>query len=76
MHCVPWSHFEAQLALRGERYEQVARSRLLPGLDVVGLTTYLEHPTALRAVKAFREDLRKSSPARRPARPSRKPRTR
>lgn len=62
--------------LRGERYEQVARSRLLPELDVAGLTAHLEHPTALRAVKAFREDLRKSPPARRPARSARKPPTR
>lgn len=67
---VPWSHFEKQLALRGDRsgpriafldgalYQKVERSAVFPDLDVNRLCTFLGHPTAMQAVKAFRKTLR------------------
>lgn len=44
--------------LQGERYETSERSTLFPELDVRLLVSFLDHPTALQAVKAFREALR------------------
>ncbi len=44
--------------LQGERYETSERSTLFPELDVQLLVSFLDHPTALQAVKAFREALR------------------
>ena len=43
---------------RGKRYEMSERSTLFPDLDVQLLVSFLDHPTALQAVKAFREALR------------------
>ncbi len=44
--------------LREQRYEISERSTLFPDLDVQLLGSFLDHPTALQAVKAFREALR------------------
>jgi Uma2 family endonuclease len=45
--------------LRGDRYERSERSVLFPDLDVALLVRFLERPTALQAVRAFRDALRK-----------------
>jgi Uma2 family endonuclease len=45
--------------LRDGRYESAMRSDLFPGLDVDLLCSFLDRPTALQAVRAFREALRK-----------------
>jgi Uma2 family endonuclease len=52
-------------ALRADRYEGVSRSRLLPELDVALLLSFLDRPTALQAVKAYGEALRRPQPRRR-----------
>jgi Uma2 family endonuclease len=44
--------------LRGAGYEQAGRSDLFPELDVALLSSFLDHPTVLQAVKAFRARLR------------------
>jgi len=44
--------------LRGQRYEVTQRSSLFPDLDVDFLGSFLDHPTALQAIKAFRAALR------------------
>jgi Uma2 family endonuclease len=44
---------------RGDGYERAARSALFPGLDVDLLCSFLDRPTALQAVRAFREALRR-----------------
>jgi Uma2 family endonuclease len=44
--------------LRGDRYETVTRSALFPELDVELLASFLDRPTVLQAVRAFREALR------------------
>jgi Uma2 family endonuclease len=44
-------------ALRAGRYEIATRSVLFPDLDVHGLSSYLEYPTVIRAVAAFRDTL-------------------
>src|SRR5262245_22448626 len=57
-----WEDDEIHLfALANDGYERVTRSRVLPGIDVALLTSLLERPTALQAVKALREALRGSS---------------
>lgn len=45
--------------LRGDRYERSERSVLFPDLDVEQLVPLLDRPTALQAVRAFRDALRK-----------------
>jgi len=45
-------------ALRGDRYDRIVRSSLFPQLDMDLLTSFLGRPTALQAVRAFREALR------------------
>jgi Uma2 family endonuclease len=47
-------------ALHGDRYERAGRSHVLPDLDLELLTSFLDRPTALQAVKAFRASLGKS----------------
>ena len=44
--------------LRQQRYELVEKSALFPDLDVPLFASFLDRPTALQAVKAFRESLR------------------
>ncbi len=46
-------------ALRGEAYEAIARSELLPDLDVDFLLTFLDRPTAYDAIREHREALAK-----------------
>jgi len=43
--------------LRGERYEPVARSEVLPGLDLELLTRFIEQPTTSAAIRGFRAAL-------------------
>lgn len=58
---------------RGDHYERARRSHLLPDLDVELLASFLSRPTALQAVKAFREALGKPGrPRGRGARPGRR----
>jgi Uma2 family endonuclease len=45
--------------LRRGRYEGTTRSALFPELDIELLASFLDRPTALQAVRAFREALRK-----------------
>jgi Uma2 family endonuclease len=45
--------------LRGETYEPVSESRVLPGIDLAQLTSVLDRPTATAAMDAYRELLRK-----------------
>jgi Uma2 family endonuclease len=45
--------------LHADRYEHARRSSLLPDLDLDLLISFLDRPTALQAVKAFREALGK-----------------
>ncbi len=44
--------------LRGDRYEAMPTSALLPSLDLNLLADYVEHPSPLDAVLEFREKLR------------------
>lgn len=44
--------------LREQRYEPTTKSTLFPDLDVQLLASFLDRPTALQAVKGFREALR------------------
>jgi Uma2 family endonuclease len=56
-----WVWREGQIGvhvLRGENYELAVESTQLPGIDVRALASFLDHPTALQAVRAFRETLR------------------
>lgn len=43
---------------RGDRYEPSDRSALFPELDIALLCTFLDRPTALQAVRAYRDALR------------------
>jgi Uma2 family endonuclease len=45
--------------LRAGRYERATRSALFPDLDIDLLSSFLDRPTALQAVRAFREAIRK-----------------
>jgi hypothetical protein len=44
--------------LRGEEYEKVPKSELLPGLDFALLAEYVMQPDPLEAVLEFREKVR------------------
>jgi Uma2 family endonuclease len=44
-------------ALAGDEYRQVERSAQLPGIDVAQLCSFLDHPTAMQAVRAYRAAL-------------------
>lgn len=46
--------------LRRQGYERTDRSLLFPDLDLELLCSFLDRPTALQAVKAFREALRRN----------------
>lgn len=55
-------------ALRKGAYVRASRSTVLPGLDLELLVSFLERPTALQAVRAFREAIasrQRSRPRRR-----------
>jgi Uma2 family endonuclease len=45
-------------SLCGERYEPVAASEVLPGLDLELLTGFIERPTTSEAIRGYREALR------------------
>jgi Uma2 family endonuclease len=46
--------------LRGESYEPVSESRVLPGIDLAQLASVLDQPTESDAIDAYRDLLRKS----------------
>lgn len=46
-------------ALRGERYEEGAQSEILPGIDLVELASFLDVQPASRAIREYRERLRR-----------------
>jgi Uma2 family endonuclease len=53
-----WRRGEIEIhALSRGDYERARRSVLFPGLDMVALLSFLDRPTALQAVKAFRAGL-------------------
>ena len=55
-----WKDSQIQVhVLKEQRYEMVDGSVVFPDLDVNLLCSFLDHPTALQAVKAFREKLRR-----------------
>ena len=43
--------------LRGETYEESPHSEVLPGIDLVELTGFLDRPTASRAIREYRAAL-------------------
>lgn len=45
-------------SLRGETYEPVSESRVLPGLNLQQLGAMLDRPTASAAVRSYRDFLR------------------
>ena len=45
-------------ALRGEAYEEVARSELLPEIDLHALAEFVSMPSQSQAVRAYRSSLR------------------
>jgi hypothetical protein len=44
--------------LRGTRYEPVAHSEALRGIDLAELVSFLDRPTASRAIRDYRAALR------------------
>jgi hypothetical protein len=44
--------------LGGDSYRRTEQSALFPHLDVAALCSFLDRPTALQAVRAFRDTLR------------------
>ena len=48
--------------LRAGRYELAPKSEVLPGLHAEMLTSFLDRPTALQAVRAFRQSLAAANP--------------
>jgi Uma2 family endonuclease len=43
--------------LRGERYRPIAASKVLPGIDLDELVSFLDRPTASQAIRAYRRAL-------------------
>jgi len=43
--------------LRGDTYEEVSASEVLPGIDLHELASFLDHPTASQAIRAYRAAL-------------------
>ena len=41
-------------ALRADAYEEIATSEVLPGIDLVELTSFLDRPTMSRAIRDYR----------------------
>ncbi|MEE8410319.1 MAG: Uma2 family endonuclease [Myxococcota bacterium] len=53
-----WRKDQIEVYLRrDDGYQRAERSEALPGLDLALLTSFLDHPTAMQAVRAFREAL-------------------
>ena len=44
--------------LRGERYEAVSRSEVLPGIDIEQLASFIDRPSTSRAIKEYRAAIR------------------
>ena len=56
-----WREGEIEVhALRGDAYERVPRSELVPDLDLVMLTGFLDRPSQTQAVREFRAALRQA----------------
>ena len=56
-----WHWIDGQIqvhVLRGTRYEPVAASEALPDIDLVQLVSFLDRPTASRAIRDYRAALR------------------
>ena len=56
-----WHWIDGQIqvhVLRGTRYAPVAESEALPGIDLVLLVSFLDRPTASRAIRDYRGALR------------------
>jgi hypothetical protein len=54
-----WENGSIQVhVLRGTRYEAVAASEALPGIDLALLVSFLERPTASQAIRDFLAALR------------------
>lgn len=43
--------------LRGERYRPIAESKVLPGIDLAELVSFLDRPTTSQAIRAYRRAL-------------------
>jgi Uma2 family endonuclease len=53
-----WAHARIQgHVLRGDRYEPVAESAALPGLDVAELASFIDRPTTSAAIREYRARL-------------------
>ncbi len=48
--------------LRGDGYEPGEQSEQLAGIDIALLASFLDHPTAMQAVRAYRDALRAAPP--------------
>jgi Uma2 family endonuclease len=48
-------------ALRGDIYEEIAASEVLPGIDLDELASFLDRPTASRAIREYRARLQATS---------------
>jgi Uma2 family endonuclease len=56
-----WDEGRITVHVLGEgSYERMDRSRLFPDLDIVHLCSFLDHPTAMQAIRAYRDSLRGS----------------
>jgi Uma2 family endonuclease len=44
--------------LRGDKYEEVASSEVLPGIDLALLVSFLDRPTTSAAIRGYRDALR------------------
>ena len=56
-----WAWQRGRLAvhtLRGERYVEVVRSKVLPGIDQAQLAAFVDRPTTSQAIRAYRAKLR------------------
>jgi hypothetical protein len=54
---IGWEDYERLLDMRGERYEPVASSEVLPGLELDLLTRFIDEPTTSAAIRGFRAAL-------------------
>lgn len=58
-----WRRESIQIyVLRGETYEEADQSVGFPGLDLALLVSFLDHPTAMQAVRAYRAALEAQTP--------------
>lgn len=58
-----WERGRLEVAvLRGERYELVPESTVLPGIDLDELASYIERPTTSDAIRGYQAALRRRAP--------------